>query len=47
MASLQRNMLTMTNVPDDQYLLSATLQFCVISYWIYVGHSDNEKKLLY
>jgi len=45
MASLQGNMLTSTNVPADKFLLSVTLQFCVISYWVYVGHSDKEKPL--
>jgi len=45
MASLQGNMLTLTNVPADKFLLSVTSQFCVISYWIYVGHSDKEKSL--
>jgi len=45
MASLQGNILTLTNVPADKFLLSVTLQFCVISYWDYVGHSDKEKYL--
>jgi hypothetical protein len=45
MASLQGNMLELTNVPADKFLLSVTLQYCVIRYWIYVGHSDKENKL--
>jgi hypothetical protein len=45
MASLQGNMLALTNVPADKFLLSVTLEYCVIIYWIYVGHGDKENKL--
>jgi hypothetical protein len=41
MAQLQSSILTLTNVSADTFIVSFTLQCCVISYWIYVGHTDK------